>query len=241
MDMNSKFKLGLIIGILSLLTGCASAPKVEPGEGGFAPTMPVEPSQQRYVNGSIFLSGGAAVPLLADPRPKRIGDILTVRLEEETKSSKDANTTFAKDSSTSLPNPTLFGSFAEFNMPGIIPLNSNKNNNLSMSLDMKRAFDGKNGAVQNNSLSGEITVTVADVLSNGNLVIKGEKWLTLNQGDEFIRISGIVNPNDISPNNVVVSTRIADAKITYSATGDLANAHKMGWFSKMLNSSWWPF
>ena len=110
-----------------------------------------------------------------------------------------------------------------------------------MSLDMKRAFDGKNGAVQNNSLSGEITVTVADVLSNGNLVIKGEKWLTLNQGDEFIRISGIVNPNDISPNNVVVSTRIADAKITYSATGDLANAHKMGWFSKMLNSSWWPF
>lgn len=84
-------------------------------------------------------------------------------------------------------------------------------------------------------------MTVAEVLPNGNLVVRGEKWMTLNRGDEFIRISGIVRPDDISPNNTVVSTRLANAQISYSGTGTLADSQSMGWLARFFNSEYWPF
>jgi len=112
---------------------------------------------------------------------------------------------------------------------------------LGVSLSGEREFDGSADANQSNSLTGSITVTVAEVLPNGILAIRGEKWITLNQGDELIRISGLVRTDDIGPDNTVLSTRVADARITYSGTGAFANASQPGWLNQFFLSPLWPF
>jgi flagellar L-ring protein precursor FlgH len=104
-----------------------------------------------------------------------------------------------------------------------------------------RSFDGTGSSSQSNQLTGEITVTVAQRLANGNLLVKGEKWLTINQGQELVRIAGIVRPQDIGQDNTIESTRVADAKITYTGRGTLADANTQGWLSRFFNSKWMPF
>ncbi|WP_313327993.1 flagellar basal body L-ring protein FlgH, partial [Stutzerimonas balearica] len=96
-------------------------------------------------------------------------------------------------------------------------------------------------AGQSNSLSGSITVTVSEVLPNGILAVRGEKWLTLNTGDELVRIAGLVRSDDISTDNTVSSMRVADARITYSGTGAFADASQPGWLSRFFVSPLWPF
>jgi flagellar L-ring protein precursor FlgH len=104
-----------------------------------------------------------------------------------------------------------------------------------------RTFDGEGSSSQSNSLQGDITVTVVDRLPNGNLVISGEKWLTINQGEEYIRLTGVIRPYDIEPDNAVFSNRIADAQIAYSSKGVLAAANRMGWLSRFFQSAMYPF
>jgi flagellar L-ring protein precursor FlgH len=162
-------------------------------------------------------------------------------LRESTSASKSAKTTADKDQSTEIASPTFFGATPTFNLPGIIPLDSNRNNTLEQYLSATRSFEGEADSSQSNSLSGEITVTISDVLPNGNLVVRGEKWLTLNQGEEFIQISGIVRPQDISTANTILSTQIADARIAYSGKGALAESNQMGWLARFFNHPIWPF
>ncbi|MGB5325344.1 MAG: flagellar basal body L-ring protein FlgH, partial [Pseudomonadales bacterium] len=109
------------------------------------------------------------------------------------------------------------------------------------SVAQDRSFDGSGEADQQNSLSGNIAVTVSGVLPNGLLVIRGEKWMTLTTGQEFIRLKGLIRPDDISSSNTVPSTKVADARITYSGTGELADASRQGWGSRFFNSRYWPF
>jgi flagellar L-ring protein precursor FlgH len=101
-------------------------------------------------------------------------------------------------------------------------------------------FEGDARANQSNNLVGNISVTVIHVLPNNNLVVRGEKWLTLNNGDEYIRLTGIVRPADVNPANEVVSTKIANARIQYSGTGAFSRAQTQGWLGKFFNSKWWP-
>ena len=108
-------------------------------------------------------------------------------------------------------------------------------------LDGERSFDGAGSSSQSNQLTGQITVTVAQRLPNGNLIVRGEKWLTINQGQELVRIAGIVRPQDIGQDNVVPSTRVADARISYTGRGTLADANTRGWLSRFFNSKWMPF
>ncbi|MDF3013473.1 MAG: flgH, partial [Cellvibrio sp.] len=115
-----------------------------------------------------------------------------------------------------------------------------KGREFTTTLEQDRTFDGSADADQSNSLQGNITVTIAEILPNGNLMVRGEKWITLNRGDEFIRISGLVRPEDIAPDNTILSTRLANAKISYSGTGALADASSMGWLSRFFNSALWP-
>ena len=103
------------------------------------------------------------------------------------------------------------------------------------------SFNGQADSSQSNSLDGSITVSVVDRLANGNLLVAGEKWITLNQGEEFIRVQGIIRPVDIRPDNSIPSTKVADARITYSGKGELANSNKPGWLSRFFNSPWFPF
>ena len=102
-------------------------------------------------------------------------------------------------------------------------------------------FKGDAKSNQSNSLNGQISVHVLRVLPNGNLIIRGEKWLTLNTGQEFIRLTGIVRAEDVSSANTVESTRVANARISYSGKGSLAESQEAGWLSRFFMSSMWAF
>jgi flagellar L-ring protein FlgH len=114
------------------------------------------------------------------------------------------------------------------------------NYSLDTNVTQNRNFNAEAESSQSNSLSGSITVSVVEVLPNGLLRVRGEKWLQLNRGSEYIRLTGMVRQQDIGPDNSVASTKLADARIGYSGTGDLAEANKMGWVSRFFNSAWWP-
>lgn len=190
-----------------------------------APQVVMAPS-----SGTIY-NAGTDIRLFEDRKANRIGDILTVVLAEQTNATKNSQTTTGKATEATLANPTVLGRPVT---RGGVPL-------FSGSLSGDSSFDGKGSSSQSNSLAGDITVTVMDRLPNGNLVISGEKWVTLNQGQEFIRLSGIIRPDDIEPDNSLLSSRIANAQITYSSKGVLAAANKMGLISRFFNSVFHPF
>ena len=228
----------LPVAALSILlaSGCASVQPPKPGDPRYSPVMPVaQPSGAKSV-GSIYASG-AGISLWEDKRARRIGDIITVYLDERTISSKSNTTEIEKEDTLDMSVNALLGTDPSFRLPvgpdDLLRLNTSAQNN--------REFSGDAGSDQSNRLVGQISVTVADVLSNGVLVVRGEKWMTLSQGDEFLRIEGLLRPSDISPQNTVISSRLADARLTYSATGALADAQQQGWMSRVFNSPWWPF
>ena len=108
----------------------------------------------------------------------------------------------------------------------------------SGNLSGDQAFSGEGWSTQSNRLDGSVTVTVVEQLPNGNLFVQGEKWLTLNQGKEFVRVSGIVRPVDILADNSVSSEKVANARIEYAGKGALADANRMGWLARFFNSPW---
>ncbi len=229
--------LGLIV--LSLFAaGCSTSPAKKASEG-FETVRPPFVSPPPPQQGSIF-QAGFGMTLYEDIRARRVGDILTVVLSERTNASKQASTSTSKDTSIEMENPTLFGRQLRFDLPR--PFNSSKQNaTLETSVGGANSFDGEGDSAQSNSLTGNVTVTVAEVLPNGNLIIQGQKHLTINQGDEFIRFSGIVRPSDINPDNTVLSTKVANARIAYVGEGMVADANSQGWLGKFFNSKWWPF
>lgn len=191
-------------------------------------------------NGSLY-SNQYALLLFEDTTARRVGDVLTIRLQEKTKAAKEANTEIKKDNSNDIANPTVLGTSLEFNTPGLAPLASNEKNNPAFSTQSKHNFKGEGDSDQSNSLTGDITATVTQVLPNGNLVIRGEKFLTLNQGEERVALTGEIRPTDISPDNTVLSSRVANARIVYDGVGEVASASVMGWLSRFFISALMPF
>lgn len=219
----------IAVAMLSVLTGCVNkAPK--PDSPHFAPIRPQALQAPVAVNGSIY-SSATNVNIYGDGRAHRVGDIITVVLQESTSSQKSVETAIDKTSSQTLAQPTIFGQDLSI---GGNPVSANFGNSVT-------AFDGESTSDQSNSLTGNITVTIHEVLANGVLVVKGEKWLTLNQGDEYIRLSGMIRPQDISSSNTVNSTQLADARITYSGTGAVHDSNVMGWLSQFFIGQLWPF
>lgn len=207
---------------LGMASGCSTMP--EPDES-WSPPPPAQPATAPVTDGAIYQAGGE-VRLFEDLKANRIGDILTVRLVEQTNASKNANTSTSKSTSASIENPVILGRPVT---RGGVPI-------LEGSLGSDKSFDGAGSSSQSNSLRGDITVTVVDRYPNGNLAIRGEKWVTLNQGKEFIRLSGIVRPYDIEPDNSLLSSKVADAQITYSSKGVMAAANRMGLVSRFFHS-----
>ena len=113
-------------------------------------------------------------------------------------------------------------------------------NILENDIESQSAFDGEGDSAQSNTLDGDITVSVVGVLPNGNLVVQGEKWITINQGDEYIRLQGIVRPVDISTDNTVLSTKVGNAQIAYGGTGVLADTNRQGWLTRFFSTVIWP-
>jgi flagellar L-ring protein precursor FlgH len=216
------------------LVGCV-APAAKPNDPYYSPVLPRTPLPAGQTNGSIYQAGFES-NLYGDRKAFRVGDIITITLNERTQASKNASSQIQKDSSTDLSLTSLFGG-------GVSTKNPLTNGNLSLGAEYSgsRETDGSGEAGQSNSLTGSITVTVAEVLPNGILVVRGEKWMTLNTGDELIRIAGMVRSDDVATDNTVSSTRIADARITYSGTGAFANASQPGWLDRFFLSPLWPF
>ena len=200
---------------------------------------PIYQSAPPPQGGGIF-QAGYQMSLFEDIRAHRVGDILTIILSENTNASKRASTSTSKDTDVALENPTLFGRSLAFDLPR--PFNSSKKNaTLETSVSSSNEFEGEGDSAQSNSLTGNITVTVSEVLPNGNLIVRGQKRLTINQGDEYVQFSGIIRPIDITPENTVISTKVANAEIAYIGDGMIADANNQGWLGKFFNSKWWPF
>ncbi|MCU4676431.1 flagellar basal body L-ring protein FlgH [Catenovulum sp. 2E275] len=215
----------------ALLSGCSSTPlnDPEPDDPMYAPIEAAPPMAQIVPDGSLF-SEIANNNIYSDSKARRIGDIITVMLEESTSASKKAKAEYGKENDISMQPFTAFGRNVTF-----------KGNPIDLGLSSETEFKGDSKADQSNSLSGQISVHVTRILPNGNLVVRGEKWLTLNTGKEYIRLTGTLRPEDVSSANTVASNRIANARIEYSGTGSFADANKQGWLSQFFYSTWWPF
>lgn len=220
---NQPMWRALVVMVL-LVQGCASpspASKNQPEEESFAPPQ-LESQPVTYASQGTLYNRSYVMTLFQDRRAYRVGDMLTVTLDEKTSSSKQADTSYGKSSDVSAG--------------GDISTSGGTAKNFSGSLKGDRNFDGSAQSSQKNSLQGAITVVVASVLPNGNLQVRGEKWLKLNQGDEYIRLSGLVRVEDIDGLNRVSSQRLADARISYTGRGTMADTNNPGWLTKFFYS-----
>jgi flagellar L-ring protein FlgH len=217
--------------LFASLAGCAAMQEHQRQEdAAWAATAPVEQEAPPAANGSIY-HDMQNMELFNDARAHRIGDILTINLVEAMQASKKSETSTSKTDKVNVGAPEILGH--SLSVAGGVAANS--------ALNSANSFDGAGSSTQSNQLTGQLTVTVAQRLSNGNLLVRGEKWLTINQGQELIRISGIVRAQDIGQDNSVDSTRVADARITYTGRGTLDQANTQGWLAKFFNSKWMPF
>lgn len=217
------------VALAALLQACAGAPRqADTIADDFAPVLP-EAALGQVAAGTVY-NPAASFDLFMDLRARQVGDILTVMLVERTQASKESSTSTDKGTSIDTGAPIFMGK----------PV-TNNGNPLTNQFDSKNSFDGKADSSQSNRLDGSITVTVAGRLPNGNLIVRGEKQITINQGQEYVRLQGIVRPVDIGPQNTVLSTMIGDARITYSGKGALADANRPGWLARFFNSPWFPF
>ncbi|MDD2758946.1 MAG: flagellar basal body L-ring protein FlgH [Methylomonas sp.] len=221
-----KSSILLVLSVV-LLAGCDTLPKRDPD---FAPVQPsaLRPPEQN--NGAIY-QGGYDMRLFEDHAARRVGDIVTVTLIERTNAKKNADLGTSKDTSISVEAPYLLGM-----SPATV-----LGQDVKTEIATAQSFDGKGDAQQSNQLTGNISVTVVEVLPNGNLRVRGEKRVTLNDGNEYVRLSGIVRPIDIDVANTIPSSKVADATIMYTGDGAVADSNKMGWIARFFNSPFFPF
>jgi flagellar L-ring protein precursor FlgH len=210
-----------------LLQACTPIPMRDPA---FAPVAPADLRPPVQSSGSLY-QAGYDMRFFEDHTAKRVGDILTITLLEKTQAIKADDLKTSKDTTMSAEVPSLLG----------LATSALTGQGASTSLASSKTFKGAGAADQSNSLSGNISVTVTELLPNGNLSVRGEKRVTLNQGDEFIRLSGIVRPVDIDASNIITSDKVADVTIMYVGEGAMADASKMGWAARIINSAWFPF
>ncbi len=203
------------------LSGCTTVIGPQPGQ--YPPAPPPQPLAPAAVNGAIYQQASAQ-SLFVDVKARRIGDTITILLNERTQASKSASTDASKNSDFDSGSPVLFGDTRRVGGDRIG----------ETSWETEQDFAGEGSSSQSNRLDGSITVTVFDVLPNGNLAVRGEKWLTLNQGEEYVQVTGIVRQTDVSTENTVPSFKVADARITYSGKGTLADANKPGIVAKIF-------
>jgi flagellar L-ring protein precursor FlgH len=223
--MTHKFNF---VGVIVLMT--VSCTPVPSKTADFAPVQSTSLIPPVQNSGAIY-QAGYDMRLFEDNKARRVGDILTVTLEEITKSLKTADLSHEKVNDISFSLPSLYG----------IAMKAMTGHDLTTTVKTDNKFAGTGAADQGNSLAGSISVTVIEVLPNGDLRVRGEKRITINQGDEYLRLSGIVRPIDIGTDNFVGSNKVADATFMYTGEGSTADASKVGWIPRIMNSPWLPF
>lgn len=217
---------------VSVLSGCETLDPPAPGKNpDYAPTYPTtpDPKELRKATGAIY-SDETVIPLFETARARHAGDILTVLLVENTNAQQNTRTTQKKNDKEQMVNASFLGR----------PISLGAGYSTDMDLSNQRQFTGEGQSVQNNTLIGSISVTVSKVLPNGNLLVQGEKWIRINQGKEFVQLSGVVRARDIKADNTIGSDRVANARISYGGTGQINNSNSQGWFSRVLWSPLFP-
>jgi len=243
--MNIKISGLLIVSAFSVLSGCATQrldhnPK-------YAPVRPPAIITSQQSTGSIYLTKNN-INLFETVKAHRVGDILTVVFDEKTTGKKETKTEDKKGMTVGLSNPTVFGKAVTTDS---VTGNANADTGWGLTNELLQAlntsiasnndFKSKGKSEQKNSLTGNIGVTVVEVLPNGNLVIQGEKLVTINQGDEYIQLSGTVRSRDVGLDNKISSSYVANAQIVYSGVGLTHDSNSAGWGSRFFLSDVWPF
>ncbi len=220
--MKKALSQTIIAGLLLALCGCAA---LQPSIVRTPVSARAEPPPSpRAQNGAIFQANASHLALFEDRRARFVGDTLTISIVEKTSASKKSSSTANREAGDSFAVPTLA------NLPGKGILGA------SLSASANNKFTGKGESASNNDFTGTLAVTVIEILPNGNLLVAGEKQFAINQGTEFLRFAGVVNPNTITSGNVVNSTQVADARIEYRGNGYIDEAQTMGWLARFFMS-----
>ena len=213
------------IALITTLAACASAPDQAMDDEFISSYERLQLSTPTHATGGIYRPQ-TALALYEDAKARRVGDILTVVLVEETSGENSMDNSLASSTELNLDTPIFGGQ----NKP-----------DFNYEVGGGSSFEGQSGSSQSNRLSGSIAVTVHQVLPNGNLVVSGEKWIRINQANEYVKLEGVVRPIDIGTFNTLYSTQVADARITYAGKGTNSQSNSPGWVSKILFSPLWPF
>ncbi len=222
------------------LVGCATPPAPLAHSPEFAPVVPVAIEKPRMATGAIY-NGRQSDNFFGRSRNYRVGDLITVVLDESTRAGREQSGSVARDAKNNVIPSGLTSLAQNLSLPTKIL--GTKLNGVFNGINLNESnieSSGSGTAGQSASLTGAVSVTVVEILANGNLMVRGEKQLALTEGSEVIQVSGIIRPDDVSPNNMVQSRRLANAQIAYRGTGDMANATKPGWGTKALLAIW-PF
>jgi flagellar L-ring protein precursor FlgH len=224
-------QLSLVCVVSFGLAGCMTTQhEVLKHSPDFAPVYPVAKVNVVQTTGSIFNAQSGTGFFGSGGSRFKVGDVITVLLNESAQANRTQNTTTSREANndalpagfnTKIGNISPFGDGIDLNTATI-------------------DSTGSGTAGQQASLTGEVAVTVIDVLANGNLVLRGEKQLALSEGTETIQVSGVIRPDDVSPNNTVQSRRLANAQIAYRGSGELQQASSAGWATRLL-FNFWPF
>jgi len=220
--------------VMLLLSACA--PQHVKPDPAFAPVRPPAKIKPAIQNGAIY-QAGFEMTMFETIKAKRVGDILTVVFDEKHVAKKETKTEDSKASAVTLSGPTVFGNVADATTGAQPSWLKALNNSIASTADLK----AKGKSEQKDSLTGSLSVSVVEVLPNGYLSLRGEKLLTLNQGDEYLQISGIVRPVDIGPDNKIASSKVANARIVYSGKGMTHDSNQGGWGTRFFLSDIWPF
>ncbi len=216
--------------VVVLLVGCAHSPE----ERRFpAQEQPLERPSADYSSGSLWQANSGG--LVEDFKARMRGDTVTVVVTESASASKEATTSTARTTALSAGIPNLMG--LETNMTGI---KNWMDLNKLLSADTSSKYDGSGSTTRKENLNATITARVVDVLANGNLLIEGRRNVKVNNEEQIIILEGTVRPRDISPDNIVYSAQIADARITYSGKGIVSDRQSPGWLTNIIDKVW-PF
>jgi len=204
---------------LALLAGCTTVPPTNVHQPMTA--RPVLREDAPLANGAIWQAGQSR-PLFEDRRARYVGDTINVRIVENTNATTKSNRKVDKSGNVTASVGAMAG------LPG------SRLANLDLNAGSANSFSGAGEAANNNVFTGNLAVTVIDVLPNGNLLVSGEKQVAIGQEQEYVRISGVVNPGFIDTQNTVPSSMIADARIEYKSSGQVAEGQVMGWLARFF-------
>jgi len=218
-------KLIAVVALTYGFGGCSTYVAQLEGQAFEPVDPPLNLAEALPANGAIFQSGQSGL-FATDQRARRVGDILTISIAESYNSTKSQSASSSKDDTFGVTLPT--------GLPNILTGGFDNNASAGLTAGTSRSFAGAGDASQSNSFDGLLSVTVVRVFANGNMEVAGQKEITLNQGNEYVRLRGVVRPEDISATNVVSSARLADAQIRYTGSGHLADTAKPGWLSNLM-------